>query len=80
MAVVTGSPARQELLDEVEGLVRVRGPNDVEMRHGAKRHEVLDRFVRRAVFADADRVVRVDEHHAGLARARRVVSPVGRSH
>ena len=51
----------QELLDEIERLVRVAWAHDVKVRHGAKRHEVLDWFVGRAVFADAYRVVGVDE-------------------
>ena len=39
----------------------------MQVRHRPKGHEVLDRFVRGAVFSDADRIVGVDEHHARLA-------------
>ena len=41
--------------------VRVRWSKDRDVRHGAERREMFDRLVRRAVFADADRIVREDE-------------------
>ena len=43
-----------------DGLVRIRGPDDVQARDGAQGSEVLDRLVGGSVLAQADRVVRPD--------------------
>ena len=48
-----------------------------ELRDRAQRHQVLDRLVRRAVFAEADAVVREDEDRAEARSARRCGSRGG---
>ena len=40
--------------------VGVSRTDDVQMRNGAQRHQLLDGLMRRAVFADADGIVRED--------------------
>ena len=43
-----------------EEIVKYAGANNIEVRNGPAGGEVLDRLMRRAVFAEADRIVR---HH-----------------
>ena len=62
------------------GLDGVAGAPDVEVRDQPQARRVLDRLVRRAVLAEADRVVRVDEDRAQLHQrrhAQRVARVVG---
>ncbi len=64
-------------LHAIDGLVRVGGADHPQVRDRPKRHVVLDRLVRRAVLAEADRVVRPDPDD-GKAHERR--EPHGRTH
>ena len=52
-----GRLLRRMASQAADGLVGVSGTHDVETGDGAQRREVLDRLVRRAVLAEADRVV-----------------------
>ena len=51
----------QRVAPRERGLVEAGRADDVEVRRRAQRDELLDRLVRRAVLADADRVVREHE-------------------
>ena len=63
--VSTSVTGRMLLLhDDLPGFgdfVGIAGTQHEHVRHGAQRRQLLDRLMRRAVFADADRVVREDE-------------------
>ena len=48
-----------------DGLVGVGRADDLQLRDGPQRGELLDRLVCRAVLADADGVVRPHEDHLG---------------
>ena len=51
---------RRDHAPDFDGLVGVGGPERDESGDRAQRRQLLDRLVRRAVFADADRIVRED--------------------
>ena len=58
-----------ELHDHLPGLdhlVGIAGPQHDQSGNGPQRRELLDRLVRRAVLADADRIVREDIDHRDL--------------
>ena len=55
------------------------GPEHEEPGHRAQRRELLDRLVRRAVLADADRVVREDVHDGDLHQRREADRAAARS-
>ena len=57
-------------LPRADGLVRVRRADEPEVRDRAQRRVVLDRLVRRAVLAEADRVVRPHEERLQLGQRR----------
>ena len=66
----------QRELPALGRLDAIRRAEHVEVRHGAQRRQMLDRLVRRAVLAEADRVVRHDvddalAHQRGQADRRR---------
>ena len=56
------------------GFFRISRANDIELRHDAQAAHGLDRLVRRAIFAHADRVVRenVDVRAVFESAARRI--------
>ena len=62
--VLHGGPPR------LRGLRGVPGPDHRKVRHRPQRHQLLDRLVRRAVLAEADRIVRPDEDRRELTQRR----------
>ena len=46
------------------GLDRIAGPPQVHVRNEAQARQMLDGLMRRAVFAEADGIVGIDEDHA----------------
>src|SRR5450631_2886472 len=60
----------QNRLPAFGGLDRIAGAIDREVRDGPQRRELLDRLMRGAVFAEADRVMRHDEDRPDLHKGR----------
>ncbi len=67
----------QDRLPREHGLIRVGGAHDGQVRDVPQRPQVLDGLVRRAVLAQADRVVRPDERDRDLHQRR---EPHGAAH
>ena len=53
-----------------DDFIGIAGTQHQHVRHGAQRGQLLDRFMRRAVFADADGVVRHDVNRRKLHQRR----------
>ena len=50
-----------DILPGFDDFIRIRGAEEIQLRHGAQMRQLLNRLMRRAVFPQANRIVGVNK-------------------